>query len=131
MRRDAVHGCGDITQIRLAVFAERRRHADDERIGARGLRVVGGGGQAAGFFADGIGDDAVGDALDVTLAGAQLRDFVGIDIESGDRKAGLGESQRQRQADIAEAVDGDHGLAPRNFFKQLLLRRHPLRRGTR
>ncbi len=48
--------------------------------------------------------------FDVTLAGVELLDLGGVDVEAEDGVADLGVAQHERQADVAEAKDADLGL---------------------
>ena len=115
VRRDRVHGGGHIAQVRLAVRAERRRHADDQRVRARALGKVGGGGEAG--IARAL-DFAAGNALYVTFAGVERAHFVFVNVKAGGFKAGLGEAQRERQADIAEPEHRDARAAIADFFQK-------------
>ena len=50
------------------------------------------------------------DVLDVALAGVQLRDARGVDVDEQHALAGVGERACERHADVAGADDGDVAL---------------------
>ena len=59
-----------------------------------------------------------GNVLDVGFAALELRDFRFLDVDAGDGESGLGELDRQRQADVAQADDADAGGPGFDFFLQ-------------
>lgn len=103
-----VHRVGDVAQIRLAVFIERGGHADDQGVGFGGPGEISGG-LAAGLA--GGGDAVGGDMFDIALAGVDFFNLAGVNINAQYLEADTAEAQQQRQADIAQADNGDGGLA--------------------
>src|SRR5262249_10246189 len=83
--------------------------ADDDgvRLDEHG-RVVGRLESAAGVQ---LRHAVVADVADVAVAFAQLGDLGSVDVEADDRIAAPGEGLGQRQADVAEADDGNAGGA--------------------
>jgi hypothetical protein len=105
VRQQRVHRARDVAHVRLARLRERRRHADDERVGARGERVVRGGLEAA---LERLGDAFGGHRADVAAALAERLDLRRVDVEADRAEAGLGEAAHERQAHVAQA-DHAHG----------------------
>jgi hypothetical protein len=106
---DGVGGGADERQVGLAVSAERRRHAEQNGIALgepveirRGLRAA---------ADERRPHPLVGDVADVARAAAELLGAVEIDVEADDVEAGLGEDQRDRQADVAQTDHADDGGA--------------------
>ena len=99
--RERRRGVQEEGEVGLAGPGERGRDADDH--GVTGGEVGVGGGRleqiAAGL------EDRVGDVLDVAAATAQALDLGLVGVESDDLVPGLGEGDRQRQADVSEADD--------------------------
>src|SRR5271165_2329910 len=93
------------------MFVQRSGYADDERVHARNLRIVG----SSGETMRSRGLDLSGkDAIDVRPAGLKNVHLLLVDIEAGHRKRLLAEEQSQRQADIAHSDDPD--LAVRDWI---------------
>src|SRR6185436_1609761 len=88
-----------IGHVRLAVLVERRWHAHEERIAlAAGLEV---GRRHETATVDGFLDGGGGNVTDVALAPLEAGHLLGVDIETDDPEALLGEGEDERQADIA------------------------------
>ena len=105
-RLDRVH---DVGQVGILGLAQRRRHADVDRVHVAELAHVGRRAELAGLDARReIGFEHV---RDVALAGVDLIDLRRVDVEAGDVEAGARELDDERQADVAEADDTDARLA--------------------
>ena len=91
-------------QVRPLVLIDRRRHGDDEDLAALELLQIGGEGQPPGALQLG-GGHLEGDVA----ALGQLRDAHGLHVEA-DGVVVLAELHGQRQADVAQADDGDAAL---------------------
>ena len=115
MRRDASTGIQHEGQIGRAIFFERRGNADenglsgiwtlaaDERKVGRGKKVT---------CADKFFDIRRRDVPDVAATGVERADFFRVNVQTDDTDAAARELQRERQADVAEADDGDgHGVS--------------------
>src|SRR5208282_5730636 len=109
-------GVGDVAEIGLVIFVERRGDADDDRIHGGDLRIVG-----RGFEAVRLGrrDFLRSDAENVGAAVSQGIDFSLIDIKTCDGKLLLAVEQCQRQSNVAEADDADLSLARSNAAFQI------------
>src|SRR5207253_6200927 len=83
---DRARGVLDVRHVRLAVRVERRRDAENERVGLRGLAEV-----ESGAEGRGPGDALRGNVLDVRLALAERVDLALVDVEADDGKALLAE----------------------------------------
>ncbi len=114
--RYGVGGVGDVAEIGLVIFVERRGDADDDRIHGGDLRIVGRGFEAVRF---GRRDLRGRDAENVGAAVRKGIDFSLIDIETGDGKFLLAVEQGQRQSDVAQADDSDPSLARINAAFQI------------
>ena len=101
-------GVGDVAEVRLMIFVQRRRDADDDRVHGGDLGIV-----RRGFESARLGSrNLLGrDAENVSAAASQGVDFSLIDIETGDGKFLLAVEQGQRQSDVAQANDSDPSLA--------------------
>src|SRR5208283_1921236 len=94
-------------------------YADDERVHARNLGIVSGGGET--MRAGGL-DLGGGDTIDVRPAGLKNIHLLLVDIEAGHRKRLLAEEQRQRQANIAHSDDANFGGPRLDFDVQRFVR---------
>ena len=99
--RCGVSGVG--TQIRIASGSPRRAKS----VGGREEAGARGGGDARGV-----------EVLDVPLAAADGGHLLGVDVEAEDLEPALGEGEREREADVAEADDADERLAPSDALGQ-------------
>src|SRR2546421_390446 len=99
----------DVRHVRLAVRVQRRRDAEDERVGLRGLAEVDRRRERL-FGAGGLRDPLRGNVLDVALAIPNRVDLPLVDVEADDGEALFAEGQRERQAYVAQPADADHGL---------------------
>ena len=98
---DGLAGLDQRGQVGALVFVDRGRHGNDEDVaGAQAFAVRRAAQMRSGpeFFRL--------DFEGVILAGLQLGDTPGIDVEADDRTL-LAELHRQRQTDVAEADDGE------------------------
>jgi hypothetical protein len=113
---DAFDGGDDVFQFGFAGVGQRRRHADQDHVLVCEAREIGGRGEFAG--GDGSADAVLGEIADDALARIDAADAVGVDVEAGGRKARLGNRERKRQADIAEAERCHCGLTAFNAVLQ-------------
>ncbi len=90
-------------QIRLAVGRERRRHADQHRVGLRQPRVARGGVDPLGDLAQLFG----GDILDVGVPRLDRLDLALVEIDRDHVAALPRERHRERQAHIAQPDDAN------------------------
>jgi len=95
----------DVGNVGIAGLAQRRRHADDHHVHIGDGGRFGGGRKPAGAHLrrQGLGRHV----RNVRGAGVEPVDALRVYIDPGDLESGLGEGQRQRQADVAEADDAD------------------------
>jgi hypothetical protein len=95
----------DEAHVRLAVAAERRRHAEDDRVRLGQVRRVRGRQELRrlGEFAH----EVLTEVLQVRLTPLQHVDLLLVDVVADDREAGAEERAQQRQADVAESDDAD------------------------
>ena len=101
--RQRARGAQQRPEIRLAVAGQRRRDADEDRVGLVQLHVAGREHAALEHGAQ----PRVGDVLDVRAALAQGRDLARVDVEPDHVAVGLREGDREREADVAETDDPD------------------------
>ena len=105
-------GVVDVGHVRLAVAAERRRDADHDRVAVtKAIEVRRGRESPARHRAL---HPVRADVLDVGPALVQGLHLLRVDIETGDSETGLLKNDRQWQADVPLADDGDPRLAPLN-----------------
>ena len=116
VRRDRFDCRDDIGQVGILRLAERRRHADVDRVEARNDREVRGRRQPAGGSQ--LGHRRRRDVGNVRRAAADRGDFSIVEIDPGRREAALRQLDRQRQADIPEADDAYAGLARSQAFQE-------------
>ena len=102
---DLPRGAQDDREIGLALPGERGRECDQDRVGVAEDVVVGRRGERA--VADEPCEHVARDVLDVALAGVDLRNTFGDDVDEHDRASGLGEHLRERQPDVPGADDAD------------------------
>ena len=106
-RRERIHGIEHETEIRLAVFAERGRNTENQRVDIGGTREVRGRREPpACAFPDFFGRNV----LDIGFAALQTLDLGLIDIKADDAVPHLAITQHQGQSDIAEPDDADDSL---------------------
>jgi hypothetical protein len=113
MGRDLLHRADDEGQVGFAMLAERRGHADDDRVHLADPAELG------GCLETGFGhrrDAGAGDVADRAAALVQRGNPIGVDVESENTKAGIAEAQRQGNADIAEPDYADDGFSRRQLF---------------
>jgi len=91
-------------QVGAFVVIDRGGHGDDEdAAGAQGLRVAG------DLEVAGGGQGVRGDLAGAVVPGLEFGNARGVDVEA-DHRAVLAEFDRQRQADVAEADDGQRAV---------------------
>ena len=95
-------GCLDnVRHIGIARFPQWRRHADADGVNLTQVSVTA---RLRGVpRIDKTLDTLNGDIINITLAGVDLPNLVGVYIHPGYAKAGFSEFDRQRQPDIAQA----------------------------
>src|SRR5205823_7478548 len=103
VRINGKSGLLDITQIGFAAVVERRRDADQHRVGFSQLGEIRGGAEV-------LADDKFLDliwrnVLDVRPAGIEHGNLIRVGIETDDLVTRFGKAQGQRQADVAAADD--------------------------
>jgi hypothetical protein len=104
--RNCLGAAGDIAQIRLAIFIEWCRHADDDCVHGGNLRIVCGGGKAALTRLSYLGG---GDGIDVGAAGAERVHLTLVHVKAGHREVLFTEQQCQRQSYVAHPDNADSG----------------------
>ena len=103
---ERARGVQQRAEVGLAVARQRRRDADEDRLGLVQLDEARGERAALEHRAEALGRDV----LDVRAALAQRGDLRLVDVDADHVDAGLGEADRQRQPDVAHAHDADaHG----------------------
>ena len=95
MGLDGFCGFFHVTQIRLAIFVQRRGHADEDGVGFLELGEIGGRVEVATVHV--LLNLGLLDMFDVGFSGVQQPYFFGIGIESGDLVAGFREAQGERE----------------------------------
>ncbi len=109
MRGDRFGGRDDKAEIGLALSRQRRRDADEDRVGlAQPGEIVGGGEPPA---LPQRGDAFRADMGEIRPAGIEPLDLVTVDVEAERGKTVLGRGAQQRQPDIAEPDDADRRTA--------------------
>ena len=103
MRRDRAAGADQRREVGLVGNVHGRRHGDEDEIGLAQCERV-----ARVFGLHGERHFGIGDFARRIGAGAALGDLVGDDIEADGARAAA-ELDHQRQADIAQAENGDDG----------------------
>ena len=86
--------------VGLALRGERRRHAEEHRVGLAQAVEVGGGGEAAGGHRP--RHPGAVEVAEVALAAPQPLDLGRVGVEAEHREAGLGEPQGEGEADVAQ-----------------------------
>jgi len=110
---------GDVGEIGILGFSQRRRHADVDDVHRAELLHVGGGAQTAAFHH--LGEMRARHVWNVAGARVDLRGLLFVDVEAGDVEPLLRELDRKRQADVAEPDDADPRLFPANPLENLLV----------
>jgi len=106
----------DERHVRVALLAERGRHADVDRVAALEHREVGG--RDEPLFGHQRAHIRGGDVLDVRAALVQLLHPLLVDVDAEHLEAGLRQLHGERQTHIAEADDGELGGAILEAFLQ-------------
>ena len=83
MRRDGLAGVDDEGNVRLAIFVQRRRHADDDRLDFLDAAEIGGGNEPAGLHR--LGNGLGGNMFDVTPPLVERVHFGRVNIQAQDR----------------------------------------------
>ena len=99
--------------VRLPVFVERRRHADDHRLHFSDPAEIGRGDELSLIYH--LPYSSFTDMSDVALSAVQQLNLFGIDINAQHRHTGAGELDRERQSYITKTYDRDgDGVAHRS-----------------
>ncbi|CUX33346.1 hypothetical protein AGR8A_Cc70567 [Agrobacterium fabrum str. J-07] len=101
MRRDIPAGLFDIRKVRLAIFRQRRRHANGDHIAFGQPEKIAGGNETV--ILPHTCQHLIGNRLDIAAARFDRGNFTGVDVETDDLETGLSDRHGKRQADIAEA----------------------------
>ena len=103
---ERIGGIDQVGEVRFARARQRRRDADDHRVAGLELGVVARRLELAAERSQRL----VGDVLDVAAAGGERLDLARVGVEADHLVTHLGESDREGQADVAEADNPDlHG----------------------
>ena len=111
----------DKGEIRLTVFRQRRRNADDDDIADGKFGKIRSGAEPSARHLAGKGCRR--HRLDIGLAVVQALDLLGFDVEAGNREAGACDRNRQRQPDIAQSDHADLRGARRNPVQKTVIYR--------
>ena len=104
---DGIQSVPDVGEVGFEVSVEGGGDAEDDGIGFRDAREVGGGvKRAAG---ESGGDVGRRDVFDVTLTAEEMCLFALVYIETDGTKALVGIGEKKRKTDIAESDNGDGG----------------------
>ena len=104
----------DVGQVRVLRLAERRRHADVDRVERRDDRRVASWRDSRPALRNSA-TSRRRHVRDVRLAAVDGVDLPGVEVDAGGLEAGARELDGERQADIAEADDADVGGAAVSF----------------
>src|ERR1700758_3241874 len=107
MRGNRMGRVGDEAEIRLVVFVQRRRDADNDRVHRRELRIICGRRKPMRL---GRLDFLRRYAVDVRPAFGERLYLASVNVEAGDAELLLAIKQRQWKADISQADDTYTGL---------------------
>ena len=105
MGRQRLGGVQHKAEIGLALAGQRRRHAQQDRIGLAEPGHLAGRGES--FRLPQCGNALAADVTDVGLPGIEPRHLDRIEIEAEHPEATLGDRSRQRQSDVTQADDAD------------------------
>ena len=118
---DRAKRVGDVGQIRLAMAIERRWHAHQNDIDLARARKVGGGRKAPRGHH--VGDGFGFEVSEIGAARIEALDLAGIDVKADDAIGAARENgERQRQADVPQPINADHGGTRGDLGAQLGLR---------
>src|SRR6266850_367181 len=104
----------DVAQVGLAVLVEGSRHANDDRVHVRHLRVIGGSAEATLLCRLNVGGR---DAVNVRTARVKSFYLFLVNVKARNRKFLLVEKQGQRQTNIAQTNDAHRGPACLNLLE--------------
>ncbi len=104
---DGFHRRHDVRHVGVLGLAQRRRHADVDRVELGDRAVVAGGAQPPG--ADEVVDVGRRHVGDVGLAGCDRRDLPRVEVEADGLEAASRKFDGERQTDIAKSDDTDAG----------------------
>ncbi len=105
---DGLCGLPHVRQVRLLLRRQRRRHANEDRVGLVQPGEIGGRLETL-RFARPLHARPV-DVADVALASIEGRDLLPVDVEAEDAESLVDEGQREREADVALPDDADVNL---------------------
>ena len=115
-RRRRLDRLDHVGHVGVLGLAQRRRHADVDDVDvAKPLRV---GGRHELAALDHFREVRRRHVRNVAAARHQFGDLLLIDVVADHRKAGAGEFDRERQADVAEADDAELGLLRLDLLQQ-------------
>ena len=98
---DRLRGADEGGEVRSARLVERGRDGDDEEVGTGDLGRIRGQAQSR------VGEVVRLDLAGTIMAGLELGDTAGVDIEADDRRTLPRKGDGDRQTDIAEPDDGE------------------------
>jgi hypothetical protein len=104
-RRDLSSGVEHDREVGLALWGERRRESDQDRVGVAQVVVVARRLQTTGV--DKLSHRLRGHVVDIALAAVEHLHTLGHRLDEQDRVACLAEDLGKRHADVAGADDGD------------------------
>lgn len=115
------HGGGfaNEPQVRFAVFAQRCRHADDDRVGLAQNAGVRGPGEPRRTGQR--GDALLRNMADVGNPARDRVELGAIDVEADHRHSGLVKRKRDGQTDISQPDDGDRRGSAFDAVDELIL----------
>ena len=105
VRGDGARRIFNVGEIRFATFVKRRGNANEDGVHVANTRKFSGGRKM--MCGNMFGNALRGNVLDIGLTTIELGDFIGIEIETEDRVAGVSEAQSQRQTNVAAADNAD------------------------
>ena len=120
MARDVAGRAQDVAEVRLAVLAQGRGEADDDRRRSRASTDISAVAwkSAARPLAASRRATLGADVGDVRVALVESLDLGRVDIESDDGEAGFAEQQRQRQTDVPLSDNTHSGFVRRDPLSQ-------------
>ena len=114
VRLDRIHRLDDVGEIGVLGLAQRRGHADVDRVHVLELRQVGRCPEPAGV--DAVLDVLRLDVEDVAPTRVDFRHLRLVHVEAGDVEALFRKFHGERQADVAEADHADARFSVSNLF---------------
>jgi hypothetical protein len=123
--RDRLGGPDDVSQVGVAVLAERSRDADQHGVALGEPVEVSGAANGRAWRgsrpdAERRGDAVGPDVTDVRLAAMQRVDLRRVDVEADHGKSRLVEHEGEGKADVAHTNDADRRGATLDSLKEIL-----------